>query len=178
KAVTVFATDIIGNGITPRPRTGNEARDAKIKEAFKIFVDQADADGQLDFYGLQTLAVRLMVERGEVLARRRWRAPWNKLEIPVQIQLLEGDFLDNRRSGFTLENGNFLLQGIEFDQIGRRVAYWLYREHPGNSFIQSINAVFQSDRVSADDVAHLYEKQRTQARGVTWFSPVVRRLRD
>src|SRR5262249_55412602 len=78
KAVTVFATDIIGNGITPRPRTGNEARDAKIKEAFKIFVDQADADGQLDFYGLQTLAVRLMVERGEVLARRRWRAPWNK----------------------------------------------------------------------------------------------------
>lgn len=176
KAVTVLATNIIGDGIVPRPILKDEAANAKVKEAFKAWCEDCDADGQLDFYGLQTLAVRSMVEGGEILARRRWRRASDGYTVPVQIQIMEPDYLDEFRNG-PLANGNKGVQGVEFDLTGKRAAYWMFPEHPGNQFsLAAMNVV--SSRISADDVVHLYEKQRTQARGVPWAAPVIRRIRD
>src|SRR5690348_15373182 len=82
------------------------------------------------------------------------------------IQLLEPDFLDDSRLG-VLPNGNKVVQGVEFDPIGQRAAYWLFPEHPGNNFaIAAMGLV--SKPVPASEIAHLYEHQRTQARGVPW----------
>mgnify|MGYP006212393153 CR=1 FL=1 len=36
----------------------------------------------------------------------------------------------------------------------------------------------ESLAIPASEVLHLYEKQRTQARGVPWGAPVIRSLRD
>jgi len=52
-------------------RDGNDKLDRKVDALFARWSDAADADGQLDFYGLQTLICREMVEAGEVLVRRR-----------------------------------------------------------------------------------------------------------
>lgn len=177
KAVSVLATNIVGEGIVPRADTGNDAEDKRINAAFEEWAEQCDADGQLDFYGLQTLAVREMVEGGEVLTRRRWRRATDGYAVPIQLQLIESDFLDNSRDGFQA-TGNNVIGGIEFNQIGQRVAYWMFREHPGNSFANSLGGMYESVAVPAADVAHLYEKQRTQTRGVPWMAPVVRRIRD
>lgn len=46
---------------------------------FERWMAECDADGQLDFYGLQTLIRREMVEAGEVLVRRE--APGRKIEV-------------------------------------------------------------------------------------------------
>ncbi len=177
KAISVLASNIVGEGIMPRPKTGDPKRNKAVKDAFDEWSKTCDADGQLDFYGLQTLAVREMVEGGEVLARRRWRKSGDGLPVPMQIQLLESDFLDDTKSG-PLPNGNTAVSGIEFNRIGQRQSYWLYKEHPGNNFLSTLSGAYQSSPVSAKDIAHLYEKQRTQARGATWFAPIVRRLRD
>lgn len=176
KAVSVFAADLVGHGITPRPNTGDDAKNARIKAAFARWASQCDADGQLDFFGLQTLAVREMIEGGEVFARRRWRKIDDGLDVPVQIQLLESDFLDGGKNGL-LQNGRRAVNGVEFDAIGRRTAYWMFKEHPGSDAIGSLVG-YESSAVPATEIAHLYEKQRTQARGVTWFAPIVRRVRD
>lgn len=177
KAVSVFAAVLIGHGITPRPNTGDETKNKRIKEAFFKWARQCDADGQLDFFGLQTLAVREMIEGGEVLARRRWRRAGDGLDVPVQIQIFEVDHLDGSKNG-ALENGRYAVSGIEFDQIGRRTAYWMFKEHPGAHALTSLTGAYASSAVPASEIAHLYEKQRTQARGATWFAPIVRRLRD
>lgn len=177
KAISVLAADLIGHGITPRPNTGDEVKNKRIKEVFFRWARQCDADGQLDFFGLQTLAVREMIESGEVLARRRWRLKGDELEVPVQIQIFESDFLDGSKSG-ALQSGRRAVSGIEFDPIGRRTAYWMFKEHPGAHVLTSLSGSFASSAIPADDIAHLYEKQRTQARGVTWLAPIVRRLRD
>jgi lambda family phage portal protein len=165
-------------GPPTRARDGkaDKKKNAKVDAAFKAWAAVCDAEGQLDFYGMQTLAVREMVEGGEVLARRRWRKPQDGLAVPVQVQLLEADFLDDNRSGY-MPNGNLAISGIEFDAVGRRTAYWLWKQHPGNNFGWLQQSIV-SNAVPASEIAHLYEKQRTQARGVPWGSPVIRKLRD
>jgi lambda family phage portal protein len=88
---------------------------------------------------------------------------------------LEADFLDATKSG--ANGAGRLVQGIEFDPVGKRRAYWLHAEHPGDAYGALQNGL-QSRPVLASEIAHIYEKQRTQARGVPWGAPVIRSLRD
>jgi capsid protein len=49
--------------------------------------------GLTDFYGLQALACRAMLEGGEALVRLRWRRPEDGLPVALQIQVLEAEHL-------------------------------------------------------------------------------------
>ena len=176
KAVSALVNNIIGSGIIPRAASGNDKLDAKVNALWEKWSSQCDADGQLDFLGLQTLACRQMIEAGEVLIRRRPRRSSDGFDVPIQLQLLEADMLDatiNR----DLNDGGNIVQGIEFNQIGQRRSYWLYAQHPGDSVISS-KMRLNSQPIPAVDVLHLYEKQRLQVRGVPWGTPVMRTLRD
>ncbi|MFD2105867.1 phage portal protein [Tabrizicola soli] len=175
KAVAVLVNNIIGAGIMPRAASGDDKLNRKVDALFERWTADCDADGQLDFYGLQTLICREMVEAGEVLVRRRLRRASDGLPVPLQLQVLEADFLDATKSG-ALGAGR-LVQGIEFDPVGKRRAYWLHAEHPGDAYGALQNGL-QSRLVPATEIAHVYEKQRTQARGVPWGAPVIRSLRD
>ncbi len=175
KAVAVLVNNIVGSGIMPRAASSDEALDRKVDALFERWSAECDADGQLDFYGLQTLICREMVEAGEVLVRRRPCRASDGLPVPLQLQVLEADFLDATKSG-TLGGGR-LVQGIEFDAVGKRRAYWLYSEHPGDAW-GALRGGLDSRPVPANEIAHVYEKSRTQARGVPWGAPVIRSLRD
>ena len=175
KAVAVLVNNIVGAGIMPRAASGDDRLDRTVNELWETWARGCDADGQLDFYGLQTLVCREMVEAGEVLVRRRPRRTEDGLAVPVQVQVLEADFLDATRNGET--GSGHAVQGVEFDAIGRRRAYWLFARHPGDAF-GLLQGGFKSAAVPATEIAHVYEKQRTQARGVPWGAPVIRSLRD
>lgn len=175
KAVAVLVNNIVGAGIMPRAASGDEALDRKVDALFERWAEGCDADGQLDFYGLQTLICREMVEAGEVLVRRRQRRSADGLPVPLQLQVLEADFLDATKNGAL--GAGWLVQGIEFDPVGKRRAYWLYAEHPGDVW-GALQGGLGSRSVPATEIAHIYEKQRTQARGVPWGAPVIRSLRD
>ncbi len=176
KAVSVLVNNIVGSGIIPRAASGNDKIDAQANRLWTSWAAQCDADGQLDFLGLQTLACRQMIEAGEVLLRRRPRRPSDGLEVPLQLQVLEADMLDSGRNG-DLSDGGRVVQGIEFDPIGRRRSYWLFAQHPGDNAV-SLKRRIDSLAVPASDILHLYEKQRMQVRGVPWGTPVMRPLRD
>ena len=133
KAVSVLVNNIVGAGIMPRAASGDAALDKEVDRLFEIWAHDCDADGQLDFYGLQTLACREMVEAGEVLVRRRPRRAGDGVMPPVQLQLLEADFLDATRNG-GIGSGR-AVQGIEFDALGRLRAYWLFGAHPGDAML-------------------------------------------
>ncbi len=134
-----------------------------------------DADGQHDFYGLEKLALRTCAQDGEVIIRRRFRLPIDGLPIPVQLQVIEADYLDTAKDQITLPNGGKIVQGIEFSPIGQRVAYWLFREHPGS--LQGSYA--PSQRIPADGILHLFRGERPgQVRAVSWFGPSVLGWKD
>jgi lambda family phage portal protein len=176
KAVSVLVNNIVGAGIMPRAASGNETLDRQADHLWETWSAQCDADGQLDFYGLQTLACREMIEAGEALIRRRPRRVSDGLDVPLQLQVIEADLLDASRNG-EMRDGGRIVQGVEFDAIGRRRAYWLFAQHPGDS-VFTLRRRLDSTAVPAADVAHVYEKQRTQVRGVPWGAPVMRCLRD
>src|SRR5207245_4694194 len=98
-AVSGLVTYIIGEGIMPRANTGDTKKDKKVNALFNRWAKQADADGQLDFYGLQTLAVRGMIESGDGLVRRRRRKLEDKLPVPLQLQVIETDLIDSAKEG-------------------------------------------------------------------------------
>src|SRR3546814_13381798 len=80
-------------------------------------------------FGLQALATRAMLEGGEALVRLRYRRTEDGLPVALQIQVLEAEHLPTTMNR-DLPGGNVIRAGIEFDRLGRRVAYHLYRSHP------------------------------------------------
>lgn len=111
-----------------------------------------------------------------MLLRHLPRRTSDRLPVPLQLQLIEADLLDASRNGKLIDGGR-IVQGIEFDAIGRRRAYWLFAQHPGDSVL-TMRRRLDSAAVPAADIAHVYEKQRTQVRGVPWGAPVMCCLRD
>jgi lambda family phage portal protein len=139
------------------------------------WTEQCSVDNDLDFYGMQALAFGTFFDGGECLARRRWRRPEDGLAVPLQIELLEGDFIDDSKTSIT-QTGR-IVQGVEFDPIGRRSAYWLYSTHPGATGL--LGGGNTSAPVGASDIAHLYRPTRAgQVRGVPWLATVIEALRN
>lgn len=175
-ALQKWATNLVGTGIVPR---WSEAED--ITKRWNRWVPLADADGVLDFYGLQTLATRSWLDGGEVFARRRPRLYVYQSPAPVQVQLIEAEFcpLFDADTWVGMPVGNTIRQGIERNKRGARVAYWMYREHPGDASSGLPPSVDKLIRVPARDVAHIFEPKRPgQLRGVSQLAPVLLRLRS
>lgn len=172
-AIASLTANTIGTGITPRSLSPNAA---KIDALWNEWVKVADADGHSDFYGLQQLAYRAMEQDGEVLIRLRARRPEDGLPVPLQIQVLEIDWLDSARMG---SNGaNAIMNGIEYDALGKITAYWIWDQHPGE-LLPGRRSKAASYPVPADRIIHLYASQRPgQGRGFTRLAPVISRVRD
>jgi lambda family phage portal protein len=164
--------NVIGTGITPRSLA--PASDA-IDKLWEEWGAVADADGERDIYGLQAAAYHAMEQDGEVLIRLRARRPDDGLPVPLQLQLLEIDWIDSTKSG---TNGpNTIIGGIEYDPLGRKVFYWLYDQHPGDA--QTFRSLRTSRPVPADRIIHLYNPKRPgQGRGFTRLAPIISRVRD
>jgi lambda family phage portal protein len=169
RAVEAIVSNTVGEGITPHFMRGTKrAEDVEALAKRHLHTKLCDSDGLLTYGGLQALALRSVAEGGDVIIRRRWRRPSDGLPVPVQFQVLEGDYLDDSKDGPT-GNGGRIIQGVEFDAIGRRVAYWLYRDHPGGRMHTG-----ESRRVPASDIAHVYRVDRPgQVRGIPWGAAVL-----
>lgn len=175
RIVQVIDQNVIGAGIVPTVKSRSETRAERIRKLVKRHLETTAFDvlGQHDLYGVQGLVTRCLVESGEVLVRRLWSTD-RKLALPFQVQVLEPDYLDSTVDG-QLANGNAARQGIEYDKKDQRVAYHLYRNHPGaiDTFTQ------ETIRVPARDIIHVFRGDRPgQERGVTWFHPVIVRMKD
>lgn len=179
--VQKWTTSLIGIGITPRfNRIKSKTRKQAIVDLFNDFVAKSDADCVLNLYAQQTLVVRSWLDAGEVFARRRPRFPDEGLPVPLQIQIIEAEFVPllDADTYAGMPAGNRIRSGIELDKRGRRVAYWMHKEHPGDGLGLTISDG-QLVRVLAADVCHIFEQKRPgQLRGVSMLVPVLNRLKN
>jgi len=173
RGIGSLVANVIGTGIIPRSLAKNAAA---IDELWDAWTKVCDADGRLDFYGIQAAAYRAMEQDGEVLIRLRQRRPEDDLPVPLQLQLLEIDWLDSSRN---ISNGaNTVINGIEYSPLGKIVAYWLFDQHPGE-MLGPRRSRATSAPVSAERIIHLYNPERPgQGRGFTRLAPVIARVRD
>jgi lambda family phage portal protein len=178
RAQAVIAGNVVGTGILPKVRGGTASQQAALAQVIQdhLLTTAIDADGRNTLFGLQRLAMNAVVDAGEVLIRRRQRLTKDRLPLALQLQVVEADYIDTSRTGIA-DAGGQIREGIEYDAIGRRVAYWLFDEHPGSNarWIKS----FQSHRVPASEILHIFRQDRPgQMRGVSWFAPVALALQD
>ena len=174
-ACEAFAANLVGDGIKPSSLIADPDLRERVQKLWLVWTDEADADGLTDFYGLQAMVAREMFVAGECFVRLRSRRAEDGLLVPLQLQLLQSEMLPFEKTE-TAPSGNRIRCGIEFDAIGRRVAYHFRRRHPGDSTDQRV-AVPDTVRVSADDVLHIYRPiDAGQIRGLPHVAPAMVRL--
>ncbi len=178
--IEAFVANAIGTGIKPQSMVHDQTIREAIHSLWWDWCEQADAASLTDFYGLQALATRAMLEGGEALIRLRYRRTEDGLPVALQIQVLEAEHLPTTMNR-DLSGGNVIRAGIEFDRLGRRVAYHLYRSHPNDGLLAPMSSQGGMDtvRVDATEVIHLFRPLRPgQIRGEPWLTRALVKLNE
>lgn len=176
-AVAQLEAHIIGDGIVPRAKTNDDALNVKVNKLFDEFAKVCDRKGMLDFYAIQALAVRGMIESGDGLIKRHRASPTKGFPVALQLEVFETDLIDSSKVWAKRKDGSYAIQGIQFDAEDRRSYYWLFGSHPDNGWIDP-KGTSASVPFPASDIAHAYEHQRVATRGVPWGSPTIINLRN
>lgn len=176
--VEEWVSNAVGSGITLQFLIEDQVIRKELEDAWRRFVDECDADGMQDLYGLQGMACREIILGSESLSRVRPRLPQDGLLTPMQIQMLQSEHLPRTKHGFS-DNGNVIRSGIEFNKIGKKQAFHLYREHPGAGItaLNGLNSSILTTRVPAQSVIHCFRVlEAGQFRGEPWLSRALPKL--
>lgn len=162
KALSVRTNNIIGAGIRPAIDSTSARLKTKVQQDWAGWAEttECDYDDRNDIYGLSDMANSAMDLDGEVLIilRRDKDAPF----IPVRLQILEADYLNENLNQPTKEGG-YIVQGVEYSAKGRKVAYHIYDQHPYDTGWTVPNV----SRIPADQVIHMFDQERPgQVRGI------------
>ncbi len=199
--IETIVTNVIGCGIKPQSRVDTEALGIQpdaarpfqraAERAFARWCPHADVTGHDDWYGLERLAFRSWLESGEVLAlfvalpeRAAFRP---ERPYSLAVQLIEADRLASPFGYSTVttnpDNDNEIRDGVEIDGMGRPVAYWIRKRHPGDT-LGAIPNPNDFDRITAFDsmgrprILHLFPRLRVgQSRGYPIFAAILELFR-
>ena len=177
-AVNKLATSIIGeNGIRlqsqVRTLRGDKLDDSLNNQIESLWKDCSedhdswDAAGQLSLWDMSILAVKNFPHSGEILFRnvnQDFGGP-----VPFALEVIEADQLAD---DFQVTNygNNLIWMGIEINNFRRPVAYHFLPYHPGDTNFINSRTQRNTDRITADQIIHLYITERPgQLRGVPWF---------
>ncbi len=175
--------NVIGTGVKLQSQVlqlRGTKRDTKINKEieskWEVWSRAAHCDcaGRYSFHDFEWLAVGAMCEAGEALFRII-RQPFGGSKVPLALQMLESDLLDEAYQGGTLSKKNEWRNGVEVNEWGRPIRYAILTRHPGDTWFQGTpdpnrKHVF----LPADDVIHLFMPDRPgQNRGVPWFHSVM-----
>lgn len=175
--------NVVGQGIKLQSQVmqvrGNR-RDEKINAMIErkwhewCRANHCDVAGRNNFHMMEWLAAGALPESGEALFRIVRRS-FGGSRVPLALEILEGDVIDDEYQGPTLASGNQWRLGVEINEWGRPVRYALLTRHPGDDWLQ--NAPQRNEKhvfLPAEDVIHLYLPGRpSQTRGVPWFHSVM-----
>lgn len=158
-----WVSGLVGAGITPVSRHPDAETRKLLHEIFNAWADAADLEGMSDFWGLQADVARALVVDGEAFAHR------TITEDGLRVRLLPAELIDESLTR-DLRDGGFIVQGIEFDAEGRRVAYHVFPARPTDQF----GTVSPAVRIPADEVSHIFKPLAAgQVRGVSWLAPII-----
>ncbi|MGL4404689.1 MAG: phage portal protein, partial [Notoacmeibacter sp.] len=132
-------------------------------------------DGRLSLIDVMQLIIETVPKDGEIFIRKiKGRAANNAYGFA--LQLIEADHIDENHNA-SLQNGNRIRMGIEYDIWNRPVAYHVSTRHPGDNYTTLGDDRFAVERIPAADMIHLYSVERpSQSRGVPWLITAMRRL--
>lgn len=175
--IDMVSTNVIGaDGMQLRARirtAGGELdkrTNARIEAAWLDWSEgDVTADGTMGLIDVQQLAVEALAVDGEVLVR--FIRGYADNPYRFALQLVDPDLLDHQFFRSPGDRMNEIRLGVEVNDWGRPVAYWLWDRHPTD--LINISAR-KRVRVPAEDLLHIYRPDRVnQSRGITWLNSVM-----
>lgn len=183
-ATETLAVNIVGQGLQLQSRIRSEylgVSDQRAKELqrqaehiWQTWKPFADSSNQCDFDELQFLALRKIVEDGEILALPimipdAWRP------LKRAVELIECDRLVNHRQSLSLSNVD---SAIETGTRGEPIAYHIEKAAAPGEKAESVRIEARDPR-GRPKVLHVFPVKRPgQLRGVPWFAPVLTLFKD
>ena len=188
-ATDTMAINIVGQGLRPQSKlraaalgiTEDKARDLQrqIEGIWETWTHTADSGNRLDFDELQFLALRKIVEDGEILAipamaDESWR-PLKRV-----VELIETDRLNALNARTAVGNTT----GVEVGDRGQPLRYWISPVDYKNQVAGAYNitppiAIDALDSQGRPKVIHCFRTVRPgQLRGVPFFAPALTMFKD
>jgi lambda family phage portal protein len=169
--VESWVTNLIGDGPTIKSSHPDPEIAKQLESNFNEWCMHCDIEGVDSLAGMLMTAVRSLVTSGEAIFHLPSDDGGN-----LFLRLLSSEQLDSTRTipSLGLTGGMpRIIGGVETDEQGRRVAYWLLADPPDAVWA----SIFPSHRVDAVDVLHAFVRRFPgQVRGLSWLTPVATRL--
>lgn len=170
-AIDGIVRNVVGTGIKPQARTGNERINNQLETLWKDWIraQHCDITAQQTFYEMQTMLLKRKIIDGEIMIRL---VVDKKATIPFKLQVIKSDLLDTYLT-YAPKNNNVIRSGIELNDYLMPLAYWIQRKSP-DGYI-----TYESERIPANQIIHLWLKNNPdQIRGISDLAPVIKRLKD
>ena len=159
-----------------QPAVNDDRINNLIETTFKAWASEklwCHTAGQLDFVGLQQLVMRSCLESGEVFIRKV-KQSFSGSPVPFALEVIEADQLAEDHN--QVYGDNQVVMGVEVNNWQRPVAYWFYKQHPGDNWHKNGNR--ELIRISATEIIHLYLGDRpNQVRGLPLLYSTLLRLK-
>ena len=180
--LNLIRTNVVGEkGFTVQVRATNSdgsldaAGNTILENAFKVWGRSGNPEvtGRMSWLDCQRFVAETLARDGEVFVKYmsgNFRDGFN-------IQFIESDLVDHNKNG-KASNGNEIRMGVEVDRFQKPLAYYVLTSHPNDSFNFTANSARKHQRISADQMLHIYIQQRTfQTRGEPFMSPAIASLK-
>jgi len=140
------------------------------EDLWEQWSEKCDTTGTRCFWDCERLVERHLDVDGEAFVRMA--AMSGRGPIPLVLEIIDPDRVETPPN----QSGNPLIRmGIEYDDPGQIVAYWVRKKHPHDTHDTSLDYA----RIPASQMLHIFEEWFSgQSRGVPWFSRVMNRIRD
>lgn len=186
--IDTIVSSVVGCGITAQSmieaEDGSDIEDTNWArdDVWSRWSEVCDINGQYSFEEMQRIIQREIAEAGEVLVHMV-DTPSTEYKgisrpVPFALELIEADRLasDNDTYAIARNGQNRIIRGVELDDLGKPVAYWIYEDHPNSPYV-ALNRT--PKRIEAKHILHLFRRDRIgQNRGVSWFAPAMSWIRD
>lgn len=201
-AINSTRTSCVGPGLVPKPKidyeflgmTKEEAVELQqmIKKEFALWAESTlcDASDLNNFYELQQIAFSDWLKNGEEFALIRYGEELSYMPYQLRIKLVSADrvstpnSVDGEYDGLDRElpGGNNIMNGIEIDQDGKVVAYYICSNFPGeySSKIARWARVEKRGRLTGNpNILHVFNADiAEQYRGVPFLAPVIHTIKQ
>lgn len=160
--VTTVANQVIGRGPRLQVLTGDRESRRRIERSFAAWARRVDLAGRL-----RTARMGRTVD-GEALALLTTN-PGIDHPVQLDVRLVEPDQLTHGH-GATVNLTEPVVDGIDLDEHGNPLRYWILRQHPGETPM----AFDKPMRVAPQNVIHWFRIDRAgQARGMSELAPAL-----
>lgn len=171
KAKTSYRSNLIGSGIRPTPKSPDASFNEAVTDLWNDWTEECDLLDVTNFAGIQTIIASGLFESGEIFIRML-DDPSGDSDLPLKLQVLEADHVDHTMEQ-NLPNGNKIVQGIEIDAWGRRVAYHVHKQHPNEYYRNDVQRI----RIAASEMLHVFVPERPgQLRGTPKLASAISRI--